>query len=74
LADNFRFESYEVLTAPDGESGYTTAKEKSPDVSLLDLMLPRMNGFEVRRTLRSEGMQTPILMLTARAAPLRTMP
>jgi DNA-binding response OmpR family regulator len=67
LADNFRFESYEVLTAPDGETGYTLAKEKNPDVILLDVMLPRMNGFEVSRRLRAEGIQTPILMLTARA-------
>jgi DNA-binding response OmpR family regulator len=67
LADNFRFESYEVLTAPDGETGYTLAKEKNPDVILLDVMLPGMNGFEVSRRLRAEGVQTPILMLTARA-------
>src|SRR5215471_17620265 len=66
LADNFRFESYEVLTAPDGETGYTMAKEKNPDVILLDVMLPRMNGFDVSRRLRAEGIQTPILMLTAR--------
>ena len=67
LADNFRFESYEVLTAPDGETGYTLAKEKNPDVILLDVMLPGVNGFEVSRRLRAEGVQTPILMLTARA-------
>ena len=67
LADNFRFESYEVLTAPDGETGYALAKEKNPDVILLDVMLPGMNGFEVSRRLRAEGVQTPILMLTARA-------
>jgi DNA-binding response OmpR family regulator len=67
LADNFRFESYEVLTAPDGETGYAMAKEKNPDVILLDVMLPRMNGFEVSRRLRAEGVQAPILMLTARA-------
>ena len=67
LADNFRFESYEVLAAADGETGYKLAKEKNPDVILLDVMLPRMNGFEVSRRLRAEGIQTPILMLTARA-------
>jgi DNA-binding response OmpR family regulator len=68
LADNFRFESYEVLTAPDGETGYALVKEKNPDVILLDVMLPRMSGFELSRRLRAEGVQTPILMLTARAA------
>ena len=67
LAENFRFESYEVLTAPDGETGYALVKEKNPDVILLDVMLPRMSGFEVSRRLRAEGIQTPILMLTARA-------
>jgi DNA-binding response OmpR family regulator len=66
LADNFRFESYEVLTASDGETGYRMAKEKSPDVILLDLMLPRMSGYDVSRKLRAEGFYTPILMLTAR--------
>jgi DNA-binding response OmpR family regulator len=66
LADNFRFESYEVLTASDGETGYAMAKDKKPDVILLDVMLPRMSGFEVSRRLRAEGVQTPILMLTAR--------
>src|SRR5690349_4075925 len=67
LADSFRFESYDVLTAPDGETGYTLAKEKNPDVILLDVMLPGMNGFEVSRRLRAEGIQIPILMLTARS-------
>lgn len=66
LADNFRFESYEVVTASDGETGYRLALEKQPDVILLDLMLPRMSGYDVSRKLRHEGVQTPILMLTAR--------
>ena len=66
LADNLRFESYEVLTATDGETGYRLAREQRPDVVVLDLMLPRMSGYEVCRKLRAEGVQTPILMLTAR--------
>lgn len=66
LADNVRFESYEVFTATDGETGYRLARDKSPDVIVLDLMLPRMSGYEVCRKLRAEGVQTPILMLTAR--------
>jgi DNA-binding response OmpR family regulator len=66
LADNFRFESYEVLMASDGETGYHMAKEQNPDVILLDLMLPRMSGYDVSRKLRAEGFHTPILMLTAR--------
>jgi len=66
LADNFRFESYEVITASDGESGYAMTKAINPDIILLDVMLPRMSGFELSRRLRAEGVQIPILMLTAR--------
>jgi two-component system response regulator VicR len=66
LADNLRFESHEVLTATDGETGYRLAREKRPEVVVLDLMLPRMSGYEVCRKLRADGVQTPILMLTAR--------
>jgi DNA-binding response OmpR family regulator len=66
LADNFRFESYEVVEAPDGRSGYEKAGGCRPDVIILDLMLPHMSGYDVCRRLRSEGVQTPILMLTAR--------
>jgi len=66
LADNLRFESYEVLTAADGESGYKLLTEKKPDLLILDLMLPRMSGYEVCRKARAEGITTPILMLTAR--------
>jgi DNA-binding response OmpR family regulator len=66
LADNLRFESHEVLTATDGETGYRLAREKHPEVVVLDLMLPRMSGYEVCRKLRADGVQTPILMLTAR--------
>ena len=66
LADNLRFESHDVLTATDGETGYRLTREKHPDVVVLDLMLPRMSGYEVCRKLRAEGVQTPIVMLTAR--------
>jgi DNA-binding response OmpR family regulator len=66
LADNLRFESYEVLTAEDGESGYKLLAEKKPDLLILDLMLPRMSGYEVCRKARAAGIATPIMMLTAR--------
>ncbi len=66
LADNFTFESYEVITASDGQTGYRLAKEKRPDLVILDLMLPRVSGYDVCRKLREEGVSTPILMLTAR--------
>ncbi|MBM3744883.1 MAG: response regulator transcription factor [Acidobacteria bacterium] len=67
LADSFRFESYEVLTAEDGETGYKLLKNHKPDLLVLDLMLPRMSGYDVCRKLRAEGIEIPILMLTARA-------
>ena len=66
LADNLRFESYEVRTAEDGESGYKLLAEKKPDLLILDLMLPRMSGYEVCRKARAAGITTPIMMLTAR--------
>jgi len=66
LKDNLLAESYEVLTASDGEAGYRLAREQEPDLVILDLMLPRMSGYEVCRKLREQGITTPILMLTAR--------
>ena len=66
LADGFRFESYEVLTAADGETAYKLAHEKNPHLVILDLMLPRMSGYEVCRRLRAEKSAVLILMLTAR--------
>ena len=66
LADNLRFEKYEVLTATDGEAGYKLQHTQNPDLIVLDLMLPRMTGLELCRKLRTEGRQVPILMLTAR--------
>jgi DNA-binding response OmpR family regulator len=67
LADNLRFEGYDVITATDGETGCRLQQERKPDLILLDLMLPRMSGFEFCRKLRGEGIQTPVLMLTARS-------
>jgi DNA-binding response OmpR family regulator len=66
LQDNLRLEGFEVLTASDGESGYKLAIEAKPDLMILDLMLPRMSGYEVCRKLRTGGVNTPILILTAR--------
>ena len=66
LKDNLLVESYEVLTASDGEAGYRLIREQKPDLVILDLMLPGMSGYEVCRKLRQEGNPTPILMLTAR--------
>lgn len=66
LAFNLEREGYAVLSAYDGQAGLDLARAKKPDLILLDLMLPKLNGFEVCRTLRDEGSTVPILMLTAR--------
>jgi len=66
LKDNLEYEHYDVLTAVDGEQGYSLIQEKKPDLIILDRMLPRMSGDDLCRKIRSEGILTPILMLTAR--------
>ncbi len=66
VRDNLAYDGYEVLTATDGEAGYRLMREETPDLVILDLMLPRMNGYELCRRVRDEGITTPILMLTAR--------
>ncbi|MDA2925061.1 response regulator transcription factor [Acidobacteria bacterium AH-259-L09] len=66
LTDNLQYESHEVLTATDGEAGYRLIVEKKPHLVILDLMLPKMSGYELCRRVRGEGITTPILMLTAR--------
>lgn len=66
VRDNLQYESHEVLTATDGEAGYRLLAEKKPDLVILDLMLPKINGYELCRRVRGEGITTPILMLTAR--------
>ena len=65
LKYNLEREGYQVITAGDGESGLSAAREKRPDLIVLDLLLPVMDGLEVCRALRRE-MATPILMLTAK--------
>ena len=66
LRDVLIFKSYEVLTAIDGEKGYNQAVEEKPDLIILDIMLPKMDGFTLCNKLREAGNTTPILMLTAR--------
>jgi DNA-binding response OmpR family regulator len=66
LRDNLTAEQHEVITARDGEAGYALIKEREPDLVILDLMLPKMGGYEVCRKVRAEGITTPILMLTAK--------
>jgi DNA-binding response OmpR family regulator len=67
LADNLRFEGYDVITASDGETGERLQKTHKPDLIVLDLMLPRLGGLDLCRRLRKEGVHTPVLMLTAKS-------
>jgi DNA-binding response OmpR family regulator len=67
LADNLRFEGYEVFTAGEGDAGLRLLKETQMDLLILDLMLPKMSGYEICRRARADGIATPILMLTARS-------
>lgn len=66
LTDRLQSEGYIVETAPDGEDGLARATTGAHDVVVLDVMLPKVNGFDVCRLLRQRGISTPILMLTAR--------
>lgn len=66
LRDNFEFEGCRVHTAADGDSGLKQALALQPDLIVLDLMLPRINGYEICRFLREEKLEVPILILTAR--------
>lgn len=66
LKDNFKFEGFTVITAAHGEEGLEKALEIIPDLIILDLMLPGMNGYEICQELRKENLQMPILMLTAK--------
>lgn len=66
LTFNLEREGYDTLEALDGAEGLRLALAEDPDLILLDLMLPKMDGFQVCRTLREQGQATPIIMLTAR--------
>ncbi|MEA3186911.1 MAG: hypothetical protein QOD99_741 [Chthoniobacter sp.] len=66
LRDNFELAGYRVLTAADGAQGFDEAMRVRPDLIILDLMLPKMNGYELCRELRAEQLDMPILMLTAK--------
>jgi DNA-binding response OmpR family regulator len=66
LRDNFEFEGYQVITARDGVEGLQKALDESPDLVVLDVMMPRMSGLEVCKQLRAKRGSIPIIMLTAR--------
>jgi sigma-B regulation protein RsbU (phosphoserine phosphatase) len=67
LKHNLEFESHQVLTAVDGEAGYRSVREHTPDLVILDLMLPKLSGYDLCRRVRGEGFHAPILMLSARS-------
>jgi DNA-binding response OmpR family regulator len=67
---NLRIEGYEVLQAQDGRTGLGRAMDERPDLVLLDVMLPELNGFEVVRELRSRGNEVPVLIVSAKGAEL----
>ena len=66
LATSLRFAGFEVTTAADGQSALESASAHSPDLVVLDVMLPDMDGFEVTRRLRESGRLLPIVFVTAR--------
>lgn len=66
LKFNLEKAEYATLCAYDGKEGLALARERNPDLILLDVMLPYIDGFEVCKTLRAEGSNIPIIMITAR--------
>ncbi len=66
LKDGFEYEGFKVVHACDGEAGLRMATGEAPDLIILDVMLPKMNGHDVCRQIRKDGNNVPIIMLTAR--------
>jgi len=66
LVNNLEIEGYKVEVAPNGAAGVRRARETLPDLVILDLMLPKLDGFRVLRALRDGGFGAPVLILTAR--------
>jgi DNA-binding response OmpR family regulator len=66
LKDMFASKGYQVLTAADGEAGLNLALSAEPDLMLLDIMLPKVNGYDICRAVREHALDYPIVMLTAR--------
>ena len=66
LRDNFEYENYDVISAEDGVAGLERALKDSPDLVVLDVMMPKMSGLDVCKQLRAKRPELPIIMLTAR--------
>ena len=67
LKDNFEFSGYRVRTASNGDDGLQNSLNLKPDLIILDLMLPGVNGYEICQAVRNEGLEMPIIMLTAKS-------
>ena len=67
IKEGLTAEGYEVETAADGKVGEKKARDGDFNLILLDVLLPKKNGFDVLHSLRADGIRTPILMLTARS-------
>jgi len=67
LRNNLEIEGYEIVVAEDGLMGLDLAREHQPDLIILDLMMPGLDGYRVLRTLRDEGFDTPVLILSAKS-------
>ena len=67
LQANLEVEGYEVVVAHTGDAGLTEAAARSPDLIILDLMLPVLDGYQVLAALRARGIETPVIILSARA-------
>ncbi len=66
LEDNFELKGYRVMTARDGQQGLDAALSENPDLIILDIMLPKINGYEICSQVRKKGLDMPIIMLTAK--------
>ena len=66
LTDNFQAQGYEVRSASDGNAGLAAVLGEPPDLVLLDIMLPKLNGYEICRQVRQRKLDLPIIMLTAK--------
>ena len=66
LKDNFEFDKHEVILAEDGKIGLEQAQTCQPDLIIIDIMMPKLSGLDVLRTIRKKGMHVPVIMLTAR--------
>lgn len=70
LKDNFEFEGYEVELAEDGEEGLSKIMNNNYDLIILDVMMPKLSGFDVCKKMRAEGNETPIIVLSAKGEEL----